>query len=98
MSRGLVLGSFKTFEADEKSCRLQPGDYVVFFTDGITEARNLQGEFFDDEGLEAVIASSRWNSAGELLEAIVGAVDDFSQGTPKADDHTVIVLRRLPAN
>ena len=98
VSRGLVLGSFKTFEADEKFCRLEPGDYVVFFTDGITEARNLQGEFFDDEGLEAVIASSRWNSAGELLEAIVGAVDDFSRGTPKADDHTVIVLRRSPAN
>ncbi len=77
-------------------CFLQPGDYVIFYTDGITEARNPQGDFFDEEGLEAVVVAREWDSANELLAAIIAAVEEFSAGAPQADDYTVIVLRRKP--
>ena len=94
---GIVLGAFDTFIPEQKLCFLQPGDYIVFFTDGITEARNAQGEFLDDEGLEAIISSRAWSSAQELLTGIIMAVDEFSTGAPQADDFTVVVLRRLIA-
>lgn len=95
-ARGIVLGAFDSFIPEEKLCFLQPGDYVIFFTDGITEARNTRGEFFDDEGLEAIVAGRQWSSTGELLDAILEAVDVFSAGMPQADDYTVIVMRRKP--
>ena len=95
-ARGIVLGAFDTFIPEERLCFLQPGDYVVFYTDGITEARNARGDFFDDEGLEAVVAARQWKSADELLPAIIGAAEEFPSATPQADDYTVVVLRRKP--
>lgn len=97
-SRGILLGAFDAFIPEEKLCFLQPGDFVVFFTDGITEARNPRDEFFDDERLEAIVTSRNWESAEELLSAIIAAVDDFSEGEPQADDFTLIVMRRRPLN
>jgi len=95
-ARGIVLGAFDGFIPEEKMCFLQPGDYVVFFTDGITEARNVHGQFFDDERLEALVSGRQWAGAQELLEAIFAAVNEFAAGAPQADDYTVIVLRREP--
>ena len=91
-----MLGAFDAFVPEERLCFLQPGDYVIFFTDGITEARNVAGDFLDDEGLEALVTSRSWNSADELLTAIIATVDEFAAGTPQADDYTVIVMRRKP--
>jgi sigma-B regulation protein RsbU (phosphoserine phosphatase) len=96
-SRGLLLGAFPTFTPHEQSCALEPGDFVVFFTDGITEARNAGGGFLDDEGLEAIIRSRPCSTAAELVATIVAAVDDFAAGVAQADDFTVVVLQRLPA-
>ena len=95
-SRGIVLGAFDQYVPEEHLCFLQPGDFIIFFTDGITEARNTAGAFMDDEGLEAIVASRRWSSAEELKSAIIAAVEDFAAGTPQADDYTVVVMRRLP--
>ena len=96
-SRGLLLGAFPTFLPQETSCALYPGDFVVFFTDGITEARSADGGFMDDEGLEAIIRSRPWSSAEELVTAITTAVDAFATGVAQADDFTVVVLQRLPS-
>jgi len=97
VARGIVLGAFDGYLPEDVMCVLEPGDFVVFFTDGITEARNLAGEFLDDEGLVEIVRSRRWNHAEELVTAIIAAVDEFSAGTPQADDFTVVVLRRQPA-
>ncbi len=94
-ARGLLLGAFREFVDDERAVVLAPGDFVVFFTDGITEARNPAGGFLDDEGLEAIIRSQSWADAEELLTAIVMGVDTFSAGESQADDFTVVVLQRL---
>ena len=97
-SRGLLLGAFPTFLPQERSCALYPGDFVVFFTDGITEARSADGGFMDDEGLEAIVRSRPWSTAEELVVAITAAVDAFAAGVAQADDFTVVVLQRLPAD
>jgi sigma-B regulation protein RsbU (phosphoserine phosphatase) len=73
-----------TYESDR--CNLHPGDRVVLVTDGVTEAENARGDFFEDHRLEAVAAKS------ETLEDIFSAVANFCGGTPLNDDCTVVEL------
>ena len=78
------LLSDATYESDR--CNLHPGDRVVLVTDGVTEAENARGDFFEDHRLEAVAAKS------ETLEDIFSAVANFCGGTPLNDDCTVVEL------
>ena len=66
--------------------RLKPGDRFILVTDGVTEAENGQGQFFDNERLEAVAAKT------PTMEDIFAAVNDFCGGTPLGDDCTVVEL------
>jgi sigma-B regulation protein RsbU (phosphoserine phosphatase) len=74
-----------TYESDR--VRLKPGDHFILVTDGVTEAENAAGEFFDNERLEAVASRS------PKLEDIFSAVSDFCAGTPLGDDCTVVELQ-----
>jgi serine phosphatase RsbU (regulator of sigma subunit) len=94
ISRGMVLGTFEEIPVEEKEISVAPGDFLVFFTDGVTEARSTGGEFFDDEGLLAALASHRWRDTDHLLQAIVKAVDDFTSEMPAADDLTLVIVKR----
>jgi sigma-B regulation protein RsbU (phosphoserine phosphatase) len=78
------LLSDATYESDR--CNLHPGDRLVLVTDGVTEAENARGDFFEDHRLEAVAAKS------ETLEDIFSAVANFCGGTPLNDDCTVVEL------
>ncbi|MBZ5719965.1 MAG: SpoIIE family protein phosphatase [Acidobacteriia bacterium] len=73
-----------TYESDR--CSLHPGDRVVMVTDGVTEAENARGDFFENERLEAVAAKNG------NLDDIFAAVADFCSGTPLSDDCTVVEL------
>ena len=74
---------------------MEPGDVLVLFSDGVTEAADPLDEDFGEERLAALVASMRGRPAGEIVEAIDGAVARFTQGAPAADDITVVVARRL---
>ncbi len=82
----LPVGLLKdaTYESDR--CRMKPGDRLVLVTDGVTEAENARGDFFEDSRLETVAAKSG------SLEDIFTAVADFCSGTPLSDDCTVVDL------
>src|SRR5690242_10203475 len=73
-----------TYESDHVS--LHPGDRLILVTDGVTEAENARGDFFEDSRLEAVAAKSA------TLEDIFAAVANFCGGTPLSDDCTVVEL------
>ena len=73
-----------TYESDR--CSLHPGDRLVLVTDGVTEAENAKGDFYDNERLEAVAAK------GSSLEDIFASVSAFCGGTPLGDDCTVVEL------
>jgi serine phosphatase RsbU (regulator of sigma subunit) len=66
---------------------LNPGDRFILVTDGVTEAENPAGEFFDNERLEAVAAKT------PNLEDIFSAVNEFCSGNPLGDDCTVVELQ-----
>ena len=73
-----------TFES--ATCQMKSGDRFILVTDGVTEAENPQGDFFEDFRLEAAAAKS------PTLEGIFSAVTEFCSGNPLSDDCTVVEL------
>jgi len=82
----LPVGLLADADYQSDRCQLRPGDRLVLVTDGVTEAENARGDFFDNERLEAVAAKS------EGMEEIFAAVAKFCGGTPLSDDCTVVEL------
>jgi phosphoserine phosphatase RsbU/P len=78
-----------------QSLALSPGDLVLLYTDGVTEAENAEGVQFGAERLEQVAVAMRDLSAREAVETVVRDVADFSKGAPQFDDITCIALKRI---
>lgn len=84
-------------KADYQDCRIQidPGDSLLFYTDGVTETFSLGGEIFGEERLFQALASSNVQSAEELLEELENEINTFRQGEAPTDDMTMIALHRI---
>jgi sigma-B regulation protein RsbU (phosphoserine phosphatase) len=79
----------------EARMTLNPGDVLVLFSDGVTEAADPSDDEYGEERLAALVGSMRDRPSEEIVEAIHNAVTAFTQGAPAADDITVVVARRL---
>jgi len=90
---GLLLGLFPDAPYEDGSVELEPGDVLVLYTDGITEALNAREEEFGEERLVEVVRSVGHRSSSEIVQAIQQAVEDFTGGTPQADDFTLVVVK-----
>lgn len=90
---GIALGAEENAEYGERKITFLPGDLAVFFTDGVTEAMNPDGEMFGFSRLAEVVAAYHTSSAKELLEKILGEISIFSKGAEQHDDITLIVLK-----
>jgi phosphoserine phosphatase RsbU/P len=88
---GSVLGVFASRNYEMGSAQLSPGDRVVLFTDGVTEACNPEGEEFGEARLLRLLEEHRTLSANELQARILAIVGDFSGGRWQ-DDATLLVL------
>lgn len=86
------LGIFEDSEYQETRLQLAPGDKIVFYTDGIVEATNEQGEMFGFDRLIEAIQGTRSLTAEALLKEITDRINAFAGGAPQHDDLTVIVL------
>jgi len=75
---------------------LSSGDVIVMYSDGVTEAENIEGQPFDEAGLQYVMDGRDSASAKELGWATFAAVEQHSRERRLLDDLTVLVLRRLP--
>ena len=95
---GPLLGAFPSIALDEARVTLAPGDTLVLYTDGVTDARAADGTRFGDDRFRDVLrgAASAGASARDLVATVVGSVRDFTAGEPAADDLTLVVARRLP--
>jgi serine phosphatase RsbU (regulator of sigma subunit) len=92
--RGMMLGIFENIELEEEEIEVAPGDVLIFYTDGVTEARSEDGQLFDEERLRAAVEVNREASAQEMLQAIVGAVEAFVGDAQPSDDLTLLVVKR----
>jgi len=95
-AEGFPLGLFPNAEYEEFTLSTQPGDLIVFFSDGIVDAQNATGEMFGDDRLTNVLRTQpQPTTAATTAEAILDAVAHFQSGTAHFDDETVVVLRAL---
>ena len=97
---GLVLGMFADSAYQATTVDLGPGDSLVLYTDGVTEAVNAGDEPYEEERLEATLARVATMGATVTAQQIVGDlmadVEQFASGVPQADDITVLVLTWAP--
>jgi serine phosphatase RsbU (regulator of sigma subunit) len=91
-STSTVLGLFEDLKIEISQVTLAPGDTLVLYTDGVTEAANEEGEEFGDLRLVDALRGKSGLSAPELLQAVFDAVERFSPGEQQ-DDITLIIAR-----
>lgn len=90
---GTVLGLFPNAGYSEQDVRLSPGDLLVAFTDGITEALDPNEQEYGETRLLASLRSRQPRSAADLISDLLARVDAFTSETPQHDDMTLVVLR-----
>ena len=92
MSSNLPLGVEAHTHHSVADFRLTPDDFLVMYTDGLTEARNPQGKLFQEDGLGAAL-SQAWNSPQELVHGVLDAVGQFTHQSQADDDRTLLAAR-----
>jgi serine phosphatase RsbU (regulator of sigma subunit) len=92
---GIILGILPIAMYQDFRIRMDPGDTLVLYSDGVTEAANPTDVDFGEDRLGELVASMRGRPASEVVAAVQTAVANFSEGAPQADDITVVVMRRL---
>jgi sigma-B regulation protein RsbU (phosphoserine phosphatase) len=90
---GTALGIFANVPYQAEKLILQPGDVLVAYTDGVTEAINRDEDEYGEDKLMECIYRNRQLSAEEISLAIATDVFSFAQGLPAADDATVVVIK-----
>lgn len=91
---GLILGVMPTIVPyREGRITLEPGDAVVLFTDGVSEAMNAEKEDYGDERLEMFLGSLTHASASDIVDALRNELASYTAGAPQSDDITIVVLR-----
>lgn len=89
---GMPVGLMEGAEFALETLRLAPGDRVVIYSDGVTEAQNQKREFFGKKRLNEILKAHAGESCSAIHEAILESVTAFTEGAPQSDDITVVVL------
>jgi sigma-B regulation protein RsbU (phosphoserine phosphatase) len=89
-----AIGLSSASEFKELEITLQTGDLLFGYTDGLSEARNLQGEFFGEDRLKKIISRNTHLRPGHLAERIFESVDLFVKDSTKHDDLSLLIIKR----
>ena len=92
---GRAIGWFPHNPLSEVELKLEPGDVIVYYTDGLTDAENPNGENFGEARLCRVVEEVASASAADVLQHILRAVEQFGQGVIPFDDLTLMVVRYI---
>jgi sigma-B regulation protein RsbU (phosphoserine phosphatase) len=95
MAGGIVLGMMSGMHFESATIQVEEGDWIVMFTDGITEAMNPAEEEFGEKRLLELIRSSVKVTTRDMLDGIVTQVEEFAAGAPQADDITLVTLHAV---
>jgi sigma-B regulation protein RsbU (phosphoserine phosphatase) len=91
---GLALGMFDHATYQTSQLTIEPGDVLVLYSDGITEAENPEGKAFEEAGLEAVLTRVSSGDPNEIGAAILASVEIYAADARLADDLTTLVVKR----
>jgi sigma-B regulation protein RsbU (phosphoserine phosphatase) len=95
-AEGTVVGMLQNQTFTSARDRLSPGEFVVMYSDGVTEATNMADDFFTSETLERVLAAAPRTSCRALADAVLDAVSAFQGAARQADDITVVTVGLTP--
>jgi serine phosphatase RsbU (regulator of sigma subunit) len=90
---GMSIGMFPKVRYKRGVHQLSPGDVILAYTDGITEARSLHGQHYESERMVATATSLRSCSAQEIVDGVFEDCGSFAQGSPHGDDKVVMAIR-----
>jgi sigma-B regulation protein RsbU (phosphoserine phosphatase) len=90
----MVLGIMDDMTYDESATALAPGDILLLYTDGITEAMDADGNLFGKARLVDAVRHASPAGARDLIDAILAAVRAYVGDTPQADDLTIVTVKR----
>jgi serine phosphatase RsbU (regulator of sigma subunit) len=89
---GLPLGMLEAAEYEVDTLQMKSGDKIVAYSDGLSEAQNAEGAFFEASRLKHMIAANAGRSATEIHQALMQQVEAFTEGTVQHDDITALVM------
>jgi len=92
---GMIVGLFPHAVYDQETVQLAKGDLLTVFSDGVSEALSASGEEFGEARIQAVIESTGSESTDALLQTLLGAVRQFTQGAVQNDDVTAMIVKYL---
>ena len=92
---GVALGAAEAMKYEQRVIPVGKDDCILFYTDGLTESYNIDGDFYGEERLEEALKANHCSSAHELIDVVEKSLLDFVQDMPPADDLTMLVLRRV---
>jgi sigma-B regulation protein RsbU (phosphoserine phosphatase) len=95
-AEGMALGVLAGVEFEQKTAHLNPGDALILYTDGVSDAENSSRERFEQKRLQKVVEDHRNRTAEEVVQAINSAVTTFAGDAAQFDDFTLVVARRTP--
>ncbi len=90
---GLPLGIDDSVEYDERQVKIVPGTSVIFYTDGVIEAMDSNGEMYGYENFRDAVLRYQNLESRDFLDEIFKEISDFTQGAPQSDDITVVILQ-----
>ncbi len=93
-ARGIILGQFEEVDLEEEAIEFSPGDTMILYTDGVTEAINADKQPFGEDRLKEILASNPGARAEDIVTAIADAVHNFAGSEPQADDFTILAVAR----
>jgi sigma-B regulation protein RsbU (phosphoserine phosphatase) len=88
----IPLGIMEYHKFRTEKVQMEPGDRMVLYTDGITEALNIRGELFTDQRFRQVLRDKMNADVPSLVKGVVDSIHDFSAGVEQADDITLLIL------
>jgi sigma-B regulation protein RsbU (phosphoserine phosphatase) len=92
----MVAGLMPGVEIASETMELEPGDTLVLYSDGVTEAYDPQQELFGEESLLEQLAREPGRNATETVASVLGAVRRHAAGAPQSDDTTIVAVRYAP--
>jgi len=96
---GFVVGFQEDIQYQSKAIRLQPGEMLLLYTDGVTEAENTEQELFSGERLRSCLSALRHRELREMISGVRKEIASHAQAQPQSDDITMLALKyKGPAN
>ncbi len=92
-SGGLILGALADMTYEQESIKLDKGDLLFLYTDGLSEAENPEGDMYDEERVEEFVKRNHGMDIGKMVDLLASEVEGFMNGMERKDDLTLLIAR-----